>query len=322
MELTFLTPQAAASGALALAPLVAAGLLARRSARVRARLGLDAPLRRSTVPPLLSLAALGLLLGLAAAQPVLSSTTSRATRTDAEALFVIDASRSMLAAPDRGEPTRFARARDLAAKLRDAIPTVPAGIATLTDRVVPHVLPTADPAVFRSVLERAIAVDRPPPATVADRITTFDPLHDLGSTNVFRAAAKRRLIVLLTDGEAREPDVANIRRGIPPESGYRLLLVRVWRSDERIYRRGGDVEFGYTPDPAGAEVLARIGGSLNAPVFEEGGAEQAADQLRRLAGAGRTAVRTQQERRRTLAPWLVAAALLPLAVVLVSRNRP
>ena len=60
-----------------------------------------------------ALAAVPVLLGIAAAQPVLETTHVVPERTDVEAYVVIDVSRSMLAAAGPGEPTRFERAQDL-----------------------------------------------------------------------------------------------------------------------------------------------------------------------------------------------------------------
>jgi hypothetical protein len=322
MDVAFLTPEAAFVGALALAPLAAAAVAARRGERVRRVLGLPRPRRVGSLGPLAALVLLGVLLGLAAAQPVLSSTEERPVRTDAEALFLIDNSRSMLATSGRDAPTRFTRGRELAARLRDAIPAVPVGIASLTDRAVPHLLPTPDATTFRNVLERSLAIERPPPVNVADRITTFDPLYDVGTTNFFSVGARRRVIVVITDGEADEANVFNIRRGIPLEAGYRVMFVQVWDADEVIYRPNGTLETEYRPDPRSVRSLARLGRVLQAPVFHESEGEEAAAELRRLVGRGRTTVRAQREERVALTPWLVGAALVPLGLVLVSRNRP
>ena len=69
----------------------------------------------------------------------------------------------MLARVGAGAPTRFERATAIAGTLRDAIPTAAVGIASLTDRVLPHVFPTQDRADFDVTLREAIAVQRPPP---------------------------------------------------------------------------------------------------------------------------------------------------------------
>ena len=85
-------------------------------------------------------------------------------RRDADVFIVIDTSRSMLAATAAGAPTRFERATAIAKRLRDATPTAAVGIASLTDRVLPHLFPTEDRAEFDVTLRDAIAVQRPPPA--------------------------------------------------------------------------------------------------------------------------------------------------------------
>ena len=123
---------------------------------------------RERVQPV-ALAATVCLLALAAAQPALTGGRAR-VRTDAAVLFVVDTSRSMLA----GARLEQARARAIA--LRGSVPELPAGVATLTDRVLPDLLPTADAGVFAATLHRAVRVDEPPPQELQPVVTTFEPL--------------------------------------------------------------------------------------------------------------------------------------------------
>ena len=114
MALSFLTPLGALLALGALLPLVALVAVRRRAGRVRRGIGLSgATVRRLTVP-LGALLATGAFLGLAAAQPVLEQTTIRNVRTDAEAFFVIDVSRSMLAQESEGSAMRIDRAKAVA----------------------------------------------------------------------------------------------------------------------------------------------------------------------------------------------------------------
>ena len=63
----------------------------------------------------------------------------------------------MAAALTPRAPTRLDRAVSAAAALRASIPNVEAGIATLTDRVLPDLLPVADRPSFDATLARRSA---------------------------------------------------------------------------------------------------------------------------------------------------------------------
>ncbi len=130
---------------------------------MRGALGVVEPRRRELVPPLVGLVLGGVLLGLAAAQPVFEWTSDRTVRTDAEAFVVLDVSRSMLAQRSLDEPMRIERAKKAATELRAALPDVPVGVASLTDRVLPHLFPSADQEVFEATLERSVGIEQPPP---------------------------------------------------------------------------------------------------------------------------------------------------------------
>src|SRR5207249_10399202 len=119
--LTFVTPSGALLALAVVLPLGAFTVSALRSTRARVLLGLAPP------PPgregvLAALAAVPLLLALAAAGPALRTHDGGRIRTDAEAIFVFDVSRSMSASAGPHSATRFAQAETAALELRDAIP--------------------------------------------------------------------------------------------------------------------------------------------------------------------------------------------------------
>ena len=149
-RLTFLSPLAALVALGALLPLVALVLAERRAARARSLLRLEPPGIAEQAVPAAGIVLTAILLGLAAAQPVVRSIDERRVRDDAQALFVVDTSRSMLAASSPDAATRFDRARAAAQRLRTSLPEVPTGLASLTDRMLPVVLPTPDGRVFSS----------------------------------------------------------------------------------------------------------------------------------------------------------------------------
>ena len=96
-SLEFLTPLGGLLALTAIVPAAALALASRREHRGTRALGLPLPPRTRRLPLVLAVAAVPALLGLAATQPVLRSTTAVELRTDAEVFFVIDTSRSMLA---------------------------------------------------------------------------------------------------------------------------------------------------------------------------------------------------------------------------------
>lgn len=322
MDLTFLTPEAAAVGVLAAAPLAALAVVARRAGRVRAVLRLGAPGRRPGALAAAAIVAAAGLLAFGAAQPVLSSVDERPARTDAQAFFLLDTSRSMMASSDQGGATRLARAKRAALRLRDALAAVPTGVASLTDRALPHLLPTSDHALFEATVRRAIAIDSPPPAAVNIVATTYDPLYQLATTNFFPAGLERRIVVVLTDGEAQPPTVEVLKRAVPWSAGWRIVFVHVWGGDERIWDEEGELEAAYRPDARSRRTLDRLARALRAEVFDERELEEAAEALRRAAGSGPSVVEADSERRVVLAPYATAVAFLPLAFLLWSRNRP
>jgi hypothetical protein len=317
--MTFLTPLGALT-ALAALPAAAAWLAGRRRVRaVRRSLGLVAPAGARPLRAAAALAALAAL-GLAAAQPALTHESHVRTRSDAEALFVVDTSRSMEASSTPTSPTRLSRALAAAVRLRASIADVPSGIATLTDRVLPDLLPVPDVESFDAVAERAVAIESPPPRETAVRATTFAALDDIASGNYFAPGTTRRLVVLLTDGESTPIDPGAIARALPASRGYRLLAVRLWHGGEKVYDGDGKVEAAYRPDPLGRVVLDGVVSAAGGRAFEESRIGAAQAYLRDSAGSGPTTVaRGATVSRQPLAPYLAGLALLALAVSLLPR---
>jgi hypothetical protein len=311
--MTFLTPLAALAALAALLPLAAGALGGARAAAVGRALGLPAPSRRAGLLGRGLAAAAIALLGLAAAQPTLTHSSTRRVRTNVQALFVVDTSRSMAASATPTSPTRLDRARAAAARLRATIPDVATGVATLTDRVLPDLLPVPDAAAFDSVLERAVAIDSPPPRETSVRATTYAALANIASGNYFDRSATRRVVVLLTDGESNPVDPGEIGRALDENQGYRLLAVRFWRSDEAVYGSNGKPEATYRPDPTGRAIVAAVAAAAGGRAFEQDQLGAALGYLLRLAGRGPTRQAPGTEQSRTLlAPYVAVAALLLL----------
>ena len=305
--MTFLTPLGALVAVAALFPVAAVIAARARTEVVRRRLGLPAPDRATELRPLLGAAAIALL-GLAAAQPASTSTVRPATRTDVQAVFVLDISRSMAAAESPSSPSRLDRAVSAAVRLRNTIAAVPSGVLTMTDRVLPDLFPVADVSGFDAVVERAVQIESPPPRSTAPRATSYSALAQIASGNVFPPSASKRIVVLLSDGESEPVQTSDLARAL---SGYRFMSVRFWNAHESIYVAGGKVETAYRPDPASAATASDLATALGGRSFDEADLRAAAAYLRSLAGSGPSAPGAATEQRRLpLAPYVALLALL------------
>lgn len=307
--MTFLTPLGGLVALAALLPLAAALASRARTEVVRKRLRLPPPERTTELRPLLAASAVALL-GIAAAQPALTRSSHPRSRTDVQAVFVLDTSRSMAAASSPTSPTRLDRAAAAAVTLRNAIPDVPAGVLTLTDRVLPDLLPVADVGGFDGVVNRAVRIESPPPQATSVRATTYSALGQIASGDVFPPSATRRIVILLSDGESGPVGTSALARSL---DGYRFEAVRFWRSDESVYNADGRPEAAYRPDPSGRVVLGDLASSLGGKSFEQTQLQAAARYLRSLVGSGRTVAGAATEQHRyPLAPYVVLLALLAL----------
>src|SRR6187401_268132 len=134
MGVSFLTPVASLFALLAVVPLAVYAGRRRRADRIRVALGLEGAGGRSWIVLAACLAAVPVIVGIAAAQPVVTSARTIPQRSDAELFVVLDTSRSMLASERSGEPTRFERARDEALALQRNLGDIPVGLASFTNR--------------------------------------------------------------------------------------------------------------------------------------------------------------------------------------------
>lgn len=319
MGITFLTPWAGLIGLAALLPMAAYALGQRRVARVRAVLGLlPASGRRRLVAPGAAVAVVGLL-ALAAAQPVRSERRTASTRSDAEVFVVIDASRSMAAAAQPGAPTRFDRARLLAREVRRRLPAVRVGLASMTDRVLPHLFPSPDAADFNATLSRALAIDRPPPKGRGRGTTTsLDSLGTLGVSNFFARTSRKRIALAITDGESKPSRGEQLLDALQ-RANIDAVFVQVWQRGERIFTPQG-VDAAYREDVTAPVALRQLGSTMHAPVYGEESAAAVADRVRGLLGSGPRVDVPSRTTVQPLAPYLALVAVLPLGLVLRRRN--
>ena len=267
-ELAFQTPAWALVALLVVLPLAALLVARQRSERVARVLSLDPPGRNALLVPVAALVGIAALVGTAAAQPVLVDAGAAPTRDDAELLAVVDVSRSMLAAPALGAPTRFDRARALARRVRAAVPEVPAGVVSISDRVLPHLFPTPDPRAFATVLDRALAVGRPLPRIGGGLATNVEPLVAVASRGYFTYGVSRRVLLVLTDGEVLPVDPQLFREGFADAPPVDVVFVRLGSPDERVFRANGRTEAYRANARLGAQ-LDVLADAIGAPVVSE-----------------------------------------------------
>jgi type II secretory pathway pseudopilin PulG len=318
-SVVFLTPFAALVVLAAVLPLAALALAARRVRRTRAALRLPAPPRTSALPGTLAVIGVVGLLAVAAAQPAIRSRTTAKLRTDAQAMFVIDVSRSMSAAGSAHGRTRLQRAKREAVALRAAIPQVASGVATLTDRTLPSLLPSPRLDVFDQTVDHAVAIGQPPPQDENVVATSLEALGALGTQNYFPASAKRRLAVVLTDGESRPFDPRRVARALGSGPGVHVVLVHVSKRGERVYD-GGRPEAGYHEDPASAAALSSLAQAAGGEAFGEDQLGAAARTEQAALGSGPTIQVGTTTTTHTIAPYVALGALLPLLVVIGPRR--
>jgi len=321
MKVVFLTPTGVLLALGVLLPLVALLFVRRRAGRVRDVLGLTEPRARGIVAAILAVLAAGTFLGLAATQPVIERTITLETRTDAEAFIVLDVSRSMLARQSSRSATRLERAKAAARTLRAALPEVRFGIASLTDRALPHLFPSADQEVFEATLTRSLGIEQPPPrSSLATNATSLDALATIRAQRYFAPSSRKRLLLVLTDGESQPVTAARLASVLRRQPAIDVVFLHFWDAGERVFA-GDSPEPQYRPDPSSSIVLDGLAKAVSGNVYAESEVSAAATRARGLIGSGPTVVRGERSGEVPLAPYLAAATLLPLALLLWQRDR-
>lgn len=319
MSLSFLSPAAGLVGLVVVLALVVLRSAVRRSEALCLALGLDPDRRRRTLHEALPLVALALLLAFAAAQPVLSTRQAREGREGVEVIAVVDVTRSMLARRSPTEPTRLDRARAMAKEIRAGLTDVEFGVASITDRVLPHLFPSLGVNSFAATIDRAIGIERPPPDRNARRATALGALADMARLHFFETDSYRRVALVVTDGESVPVDLASFRTRMV-NGRVAVIFLHVWRHDERVFENDATVVAAYQPDPTSIRELRRVAGAVDGALFVEGQTREVVAEIRRLIGTGPTVPRGRELRSVSLAPHVAAAAFLPLLVLLRRRN--
>jgi uncharacterized protein (DUF58 family) len=273
--------------------------------------------RSAVVAALLSIAGL---LGLAATQPTLVHKSAHKVRPDAAVFFVIDTSRSMLASNGPSSPSRFARARALAVQLRAKLPDVRVGLASMTDRVLPHLFPSADREAFEVTMQEVVGIERPPPSDGFNTvITTLGALTRVATDNFFPVEARHRLVVVFTDGESNRFVDSSVGALFKRPPVVRTLFVHFWGPSEHVYQANGQPEPAYRVDSTSTQAIARLAEATNGVAVEED-VDAAAHAARSLLGSGPKVADVRERRRLDLAPYLALGVFAPLGFLLYRRN--
>ena len=330
MTIDVLTPAAGLITLAALIPLAAFFQVSRHADRVRRAVGLPAlPLRRC-LTPMIALLSVAALLGLAAMQPFLQRTSTRRVRSDAEVLMVLDVSRSMLAQTSPDAPTRLERAKAAAERLRAGLPVVPVGIASLTNRVLPHLFPSADQ-------ERLPGDARP-----GDRNRATSAGHELPHRASNRASRTRPALppsrALRPNISFRRPPVAGswscsrtarARSSPPTECGAKPSRSRYRdRLPSAPGVQGSESSATAPPSPGTPPTrrpVRRWTGSRRRPAVASTTTmilDTPSGRFVKTSATGRPASRRTNVRQPfALAPYLATAAFLPLVLLLWRRDR-
>ncbi len=316
--MAFLSPLASLVALAVVVPLAAFALLELRARRVSAHLRLEPPPLRTRLGVPGAIAVVAGLLGIAAAQPVISGARTRVGRSDAEIYVLFDTSRSMLAKTSPGSSDRLERSKRLALHLRQSLGEVPFGIASLTDRMLPHLFPTLDGDVFSSTLRDSIGIERPPPSGTEPLATDYNSLADAAMNDYYKPNVKKRLLVIFSDGESRFFDEVVLGRSLK-HGHVRVLFVHVWDPREEIFLKGNRPDPGYRPDPQARASAQRV---ANAGSGELIGEDEGAlvSKAKAFVGSGPETKLREQRTRVSLGPYDALAALLPLGFVLMRRN--
>ena len=173
-SLTFASPAGAVLCGIALVPLGVLAVTLRRNRRAASVLGLAPAGSRPALPAALAAAGACALLGIAAAQPVLSDhdepeAADRVGGVVRRRRVPLDGGRTEPRALD----SRLERARATVRRLREAVPEVPAGISGLTDRVLPYLFATPDGRSSPRRSADRVGIQTPPPQQIAPVATSF-----------------------------------------------------------------------------------------------------------------------------------------------------
>jgi hypothetical protein len=319
MGISFLTPLAGLFALTAAIPLAAFLVMEGRARRLRKLFSLLAPGRRELAMVAIALALLPTLVAVAAAQPVVVHRQALTERIDAQAFIVFDTSLSMSARSGPSSPTRLERAEREAKAVIPQLGDIPVGIATMTDRVLPNLMPTTNSALALRTVDQSVGINEPPPSQQYPvRATTLQALLPISPNHLFAPAVRHPILVVFTDGES-SPLPHGIGFALAQELKVPPLFVHIWSSSERIYVHGR-VDPHYKPDLASGKVLSQFAAATKGHVFAENDVGGLMRAIRSEAGSNPAQTKILGYARVALAPWFLLAGVFPLGFLFWRRN--
>ena len=208
-------------------------------------------------------------------------------------------------------------------KPQRALPDVPIGTASFGERLLLHALSTTPTLAFSAESSATRSGSnvrfRCSSSMFARRGKPLDAFAAATTASYFAPSARRRLIVVFTDGETRRVG-RSLVRAFDRRRRVDTLIVRFWsrgracvRGRRRRARRTGRTG-------ASDALLAHASSVIGARVFGEDELDDLRLAAERVLGSGPTRPRSFEHERAALMPYVTLAALLPLAFVLRRRN--
>jgi hypothetical protein len=320
MSVSFLTPLAGLFALTAAIPLAALVLMEGRTRRLRRLFSLAAPRRRELVTVAVALALLPALVAVAATQPVVIHKQTLTERVDAQVFLVFDTSLSMSARSGPHALTRLARAKEEARALLPQLGDIPVGIATMTDRVLPNLMPTTNVGVAVRTVDQAVWIDQPPPSLqYRGRATSLEALQPIAGDRLFPPGVKHPILVIFTDGEEQALPPFTSLASLAQQMSIPPLFVHVWTPTDHIYNHGR-IDPNYVPDPSSGRVLTQFAGLTHGEVLRDGDVKGLLNAIHAEAGSKPATTTTLGYARVALGPWFLLAGVVPLGFLFYRRN--
>jgi hypothetical protein len=266
-----------------------------------------------------AITAFAIFVAIGAAQPVLERERIRPVRSDAEAFFVFDTTRSMAAASSADGDTRFQRARRIAKDMRTSLRELRVGVASVTDRVLAHLFPSANFQSFHLTVDKTLGVERPASVQRGNGLgSSLGSFAGVPKQRYFDDKVPHQVLVIFTDTES-SPFNPAILRAAYRGSGIETILVRIGSSDERVYENGAP-DIRYQPQANAAALGQSFAEATGGAAFDENEVSEAVRAAREAAGVGGSRAEMRAVEPTPLASYAFAAAFLPLAFLLWRRN--
>lgn len=189
----------------------------------------------------------------------------------------------------------------------------------MTDRVVPSLFPTGNDEVFTASVEDALTIGQPPPRGYDKVGTLFAAVDTFASDTFFARSVKHRVAIVLTDGESRPFDVADVRQELAGGPPVTFVIVRIWSSRDRVWL-GKTPAADYRADPASERRTEDLARATGGEIFPPDNVDGIVGAVRKAVGSGPVVERGQLLRVVGLGRWFALAAVFPLGYLLWRRN--